>query len=212
MIKPNIQNSLKYSAMAGLMLVAIFIAMVQHFAHSVRTGEATPPVFDKALLSKTGIVIATGSEGRVDAGLALMLTQPFGRLLISGTGDGVSKSDLQRVASGNEGFDDQQLMQLFDCCVDLDHAASNTLGNAFQSQQWADQHQLSQVVLVTSDFHMPRALVMFQEAMPGRVILPYRVTTPWLVPDRFGALSWWRSLRRVQIISREMVKYYAHMI
>ncbi len=142
----------------------------------------------------------------------LILSENADRLLISGTGAGVTKPDILRVANQNGQFDEARLNQVIECCVDLDPAASNTQGNAVQSKQWADQHQLSQIILVTSDFHMPRAIKMFRAAMPDRIIIAHQVETPWLQPDQFGALRWWQSTRRLQIISREMVKYYARRI
>ena len=192
--------------------MALFIAMVQQYAHGVRYVSDAPITIDQGQKSSKGIVIATGSEGRLEAGLTLILGENADRLLISGTGAGVTKPDIQRVANQNGQFDKARLKQVIDCCVDLDPAASNTQGNAIQSKQWADQHQLSQIILVTSDFHMPRAIKMFRAAMPDRTTIAHQVETPWLQPDQFGALRWWQSTRRMQIISREMVKYYAHRI
>ena len=207
-----LNRATKYSLVIGAVLIALFITMVQQFAHAVRHISDAPATIDKDQRSATGIVIATGSEGRLEAGLTLILGENADRLLISGTGAGVTKPDILRVANENGQLDEARLKQVIECCVDLDPAASNTQGNAIQSKQWADQHQLSQIILVTSDFHMPRAFQMFRAAMPDRTIIAHHVETPWLVPDQFGALRWWQSMRRVQIISREMVKYYAHRI
>ena len=212
MMGSMLNRAIKYSLIFGAVLMALFIAMVQQFAHGVRYVSDAPITIDQGQKSSTGIVIATGSEGRLEAGLSLILSENADRLLISGTGDGVTKPDILRVANQNGQFDEARLKQVIDCCVDLDPAASNTQGNAFQSKQWVDQHQLLQIILVTSDFHMPRAIKMFRAAMPDRTIIAHQVETPWLQPDQFGALRWWQSTRRMQIISREMVKYYAHRI
>ena len=212
MMGSMLNRAMKYSLIVGAVLMALFVAMVQQFAHGVRHKSDAPISIDQTQKSGTGIVIATGSEGRLEAGLTLMLADHADHLLISGTGAGVTKPDILRVANPNGVFDEPRLKQVIDCCVDLDPAASNTQGNAIQSKHWADQHQLSRIILVTSDFHMPRAITMFRAAMPDRTIIAHQVETPWLQPDQFGALRWWQSTRRVQIISREMVKYYAHRI
>ena len=212
MMGSMLNRAMKYSLIVGAVLMALFVAMVQQFAHGVRHTSDAPISIDQTQKSGTGIVIATGSEGRLEAGLTLMLADHADHLLISGTGAGVTKPDILRVANPNGVFDEPHLKQVIDCCVDLDPAASNTQGNAIQSKHWADQHQLSRIILVTSDFHMPRAITMFRAAMPDRTIIAHQVETPWLQPDQFGALRWWQSTRRVQIISREMVKYYAHRI
>lgn len=207
-----LNHAIRYSLVLGVVFFALFIAMVQQFAHAVRHSSEAPATIDQGQKSNTGIVIATGSEGRLDAGLTLMLEDIAERLLISGTGAGVKKPDILRVVNPSKRFDETRLKQVIDCCVDLDPAASNTWGNAIQSEQWAERHQLDQIILVTSDFHMPRAIKMFRAAMPNRKIIAHRVETPWLVPNQYGALKWWQSTRRVQIISREMVKYYANQI
>ena len=212
MMGSMLNRAIKYSLILGAVLIALFIAMVQQFAHGVRYISDAPSPIDQGQKSTTGIVIATGSEGRLETGLTLLLAGNAHHLLISGTGAGVTKPDILRVANQNGAFDEARLKQAIDCCVDLDPAASNTQGNAVQSKQWADHHQLSELILVTSDFHMPRAITMFRAAMPDRSIIAHQVETPWLQPDQFGALRWWQSTRRVQIISREMVKYYAHRI
>ena len=212
MSKASLHKALKYSAVVFLIGGALFIAMVQQFAHTVSAVSKTQPSINHDQWPQTGIVIATGSEGRVDRGLALMLAYPAKRLLISGTGAGVGKADILRVSGKNNQFNQDQLTALFDCCVDLDPAATNTLGNAIESQIWAEAHDLSSLVLVTSDFHMPRALIIFQQVMPRRDILPHHVVSDWLIPDQYGALGWWRSTRRIEIISREMIKYYANLI
>ena len=207
-----LNHAIRYSLVLGVVFFALFIAMVQQFANAVRHSSEAPATIDQGQKSNTGIVIATGSEGRLDAGLTLMLEDIAERLLISGTGAGVKKPDILRVVNPSKRFDETRLKQVIDCCVDLDPAASNTWGNAIQSEQWAERRQLDQIILVTSDFHMPRAIKMFRAAMPNRKIIAHRVETPWLVPNQYGALKWWQSTRRVQIISREMVKYYANQI
>ena len=46
----------------------------------------------------------------------------------------------------------------FSCCVDLDHSAINTIGNAVETRRWVMARGFQSLIVVTSNFHMPRAL------------------------------------------------------
>lgn len=201
----------RYVIYITVVVAAFFIAMVQHFAHSARHFVSEYNTTEAIFRDYTGIVVATGGDGRIQAGLGLMLEAKAPRLLISGTGIGVRKADIIRIANHQNKFDASRLDQIVSCCVDLD-TASNTLANAQEAAQWSRQHNLTQLILVTSDFHMPRALRVFRDTMPNRVIIAHAVPTTWLQPNQYGAAPWWKTSRRIEIISREMLKYYANLI
>ena len=64
---------------------------------------------------------------------------------------------------------------LFDCCVDLDYDALNTVGNAEMADLWARNLGFKELILVTSDYHMPRTLLEFDRFAHVSVIRPYPV-------------------------------------
>ena len=72
--------------------------------------------------------------------------------------------------------------------VDLGYQATDTIGNARETAHWAKTYGYHSLILVTSDFHMPRALLELKAAMPDAWIIPYPVRTSDL-----DAHHWWRS-------------------
>lgn len=117
------------------------------------------------------VIVLTGGAGRLDAGVRLMEARSAGRMLISGVNPVVTPGELTALT----GADDH----LFDCCVDLDHASPDTAGNATESAKWARAHGFSSIILVTADYHMPRSLILFREALPEATITAFAVDGDW---------------------------------
>lgn len=127
----------------------------------------TPPEAD-------GVVVYTGGAERVAAGMKLLSDGAGKRLLISGVNPSVKRPELAEMWPGDPA--------LFDCCVDLGLEARTTQGNASELGQWATAHGYRSLILVTSDFHMPRALIETRERLPDVQITPYPVSSGNLGP------------------------------
>jgi len=192
----------------ALITVAALLVMTQHFAHRVRLAAYNQPDVTAEIAPNTGIVVATGSGGRIEAGLALMTQGIAERMLISGTGSGVSKADIIRIIDAESESNQAAFRQSVICCVDLDQAV-DTIGNAKEAENWANRHHLKTLILVTADYHMPRALVLFHQHMPQRQIIPHAVATPSLQLDAGGHTQWWMAPQRVQFLMQEMLKFHA---
>ncbi len=78
------------------------------------------------------------------------------------------------------------------CCVDLGRSAEDTLGNASETSAWAREHHYRRLILVTDDYHMPRADAELSLAMPEAQIYRYPVRTRWTDPHSGAAMSWRR--------------------
>ena len=187
--------------------VAAVIAGTQYFAHHVRISSDKAEISRSESTEMTGIVVATGLDGRVTEGVRLLITEQASRLLISGVGEGVRKSDIRRIVEQSGRVEARDLRPYIICCIDLGFEARDTEGNAIEAQAWAKTHQLNQVIVVTSDFHMPRAMIAFQKALPETTLLPHAVRTPWLSLDENGGSGWWRSPDRIRLMMSEMIKY-----
>ena len=70
--------------------------------------------------------------------------------------------------------------RLFNCCVDLGFEAETTTGNAQEIAAWARARGYDHLIVVTSDYHMPRSLVEIRSAARGVQLTPYAVSTPSL--------------------------------
>jgi uncharacterized SAM-binding protein YcdF (DUF218 family) len=116
------------------------------------------------------IVVLTGGPERVDVALRLLANGEADRLLVSGAGE---KTDLP-VLAHLAGMDPAPLEQQ----TTLGHAARTTHGNALETASWARAERVGTLLVVTSWFHMPRALVELRRAMPATTLLPYPVGQP----------------------------------
>jgi uncharacterized SAM-binding protein YcdF (DUF218 family) len=60
------------------------------------------------------------------------------------------------------------------------------------------------LVVVTSNYHMPRAIVEMSHAMPDIALLPYAV-----IGDKWRDDPWWASGATFRLVLSEYVKYLA---
>lgn len=143
------------------------------------------------------IVVLTGaSDLRLREGMRLLERRKGARLFISGVNPEVKRSELRNVTEGSK--------RLYDCCVDLGFEAENTVGNAREIADWARGHEFYTLIVVTSDYHMPRSLLELKADMPDAHFVPYPVATPDL-----DARGWWKSPKGSRIVVLEYCKYLA---
>lgn len=143
-----------------------------------------------------GIVVLTGGQSRIDAGLGLLKAGKGKRLLISGVNP-VARVDDLRLATGGE-------RSLFNCCVDIDRVALNTIGNAQESAKWASANTYGSIIVVTNNYHMPRSLLEMRRILPAVGLQPYPVIN---TPLHDGA--WLANADALRVLVIEYTKYIA---
>jgi uncharacterized SAM-binding protein YcdF (DUF218 family) len=143
-----------------------------------------------------GIVVLTGGSSRVSDAMALLAGGYGRRLLISGVHPTNAASDISRSLPDNQ--------SLLGCCVDLDRSAVNTRSNAAETQRWARDRGFRSLIVVTSNYHMPRAIVELSHAMPDVTLIPFAV-----VGDKWRDEPWWTSGATLRLLLSEYVKYVA---
>lgn len=148
----------------------------------------------KDLPSADAIIVLTGGQARIDAAVSLLKSGKGKRLLISGVNPAASRKSLQRATGGNNA--------LFNCCVDIDHAALDTIGNAEESAKWVERHDYSSVILVTNNYHMPRSLLEMSRFIGKADLKPYPV-----VNTRLDNGGWMTNRAALRIIFTEYTKY-----
>lgn len=109
------------------------------------------------------IVVPTGSGGRIPRGLAMLRAEQADRLLVTGVDDDVRPNEFAAEYEVPEA--------LMECCVTLGFAALDTRGNARETADWVRGHGVGTVRLVTSDWHMRRAALELESALPDGVTL-----------------------------------------
>lgn len=168
-----------------LLLLAGFAA----FAVSV---EKSKPA--AAMPKADGIVVLTGGTGRMLQGGQLLQDGYAERLLATGVARAVSQTDLIDVLGINEA--------VLRCCVDIDIAAQDTVGNARETAVWAAALGYEHIILVTSDYHMARAKLEITTATGGIRITPFPV-------DSYIGASPYTDSRRIGLLWREYLKLLA---
>lgn len=177
--------------------VVILLWLAGLFVFADRVIDSTPAVepSDPA----DAIVVLTGaSDLRLKEGMRLLERRKGQRLFISGVNREVKRPELLDVTEGSK--------RLYECCVDLGYEAENTVGNAREIADWARGHDFYTLIVVTSDYHMPRSLLELKADMPDAKFIPYPVATPDL-----DARGWWKSRKGERIIVVEYCKYLAIM-
>jgi uncharacterized SAM-binding protein YcdF (DUF218 family) len=143
-----------------------------------------------------GIIVLTGGQSRLGAALDLLKAGKGKRLLISGVNPHAGRKALREVTGTDK--------QLFLCCVDIDHKALDTIGNAEQSAKWVAEHDYGSVILVTNNYHMPRSLLEMHRLLGEANVEPYPV-----VNSRLDDGSWLTKPAALRVLATEYVKYLA---
>jgi uncharacterized SAM-binding protein YcdF (DUF218 family) len=142
-----------------------------------------------------GIVALTGGAQRIGEAIDLLAQGYAKRLLISGVNEKTSREQISNLNPGQR--------RLFDCCVDLDYRARNTIGNAIETRRWAEQNGFDAIIVVTSNYHMPRTLVELDHALPNLQKIPYPVAAT------IDPHDWWHTPAVARVIFTEYLKFLA---
>ena len=169
--------------------VAAIVAGFLLFASRIPTDEPA------AIGNADGMVVLTGGTERVADAMRLLRGGHAHRLLITGVGRDASGPDIARRSA--------ESIRLIQCCVDLGYAAQNTAGNAAEAARWAREHGIrGSIIVVTSNYHMPRALVEMHRRFSTHELLPYPV-----VPERLRGHRWWNDPELARLVAAEYFKY-----
>lgn len=171
---------------AAAFLVTGFAGFVAQVAGQARTvGGAA---------SADGIVVLTGGRARLDAAVTLLRDGRGERLLVSGVHAELGEGALRRALGVSAG--------LYACCIDIDRDALDTAGNARGSADWAERNGYASLIVVTNDYHVPRAMLEMRRAMPDRALTAHPV-----VSAKPKAASLDTAFDRYRVLAGEYGKY-----
>jgi len=168
-------------------LVLLIIGFIV-FANGIEHEQAVPQ------RPADGIAVLTGGVARIDAAMKLLAAGKAKRVLITGVNRTVTMEELKDLASQGD--------QLFTCCVDIDKEARNTIDNATETSEWVALHRYGSIIVVTSNYHMPRALAELARVMPGVRLVPYSV-----VDNNVHLDHWWTYPGTTKLLLSEYLKY-----
>ncbi|MDH4982471.1 YdcF family protein [Hyphomicrobium sp. D-2] len=183
--------------MSSLWRVLVFgsaaIAVLLMLGFVVFANVVTSPVME-ANPNGDAIVVLTGESARIAEGARLLDEGRAGRMLISGVFPRTGKKALLEISGLPE--------DKFDCCVDIDYAALDTVGNAQQTRNWAAAHGYNSVIVVTASYHMPRSLAELSLALPDVELIPHPV-----MPGSFPSSHWWLNTTVTRTLISEYLKF-----
>ncbi|GJL84591.1 MAG: hypothetical protein DHS20C02_03660 [Micavibrio sp.] len=156
---------LKSIKIAALGLVgAVFLWLAGYMAFSVSSLAAKAQHPDE---TTDAIIVPTGGNKRVKTGLELFAQGRASHLFISGVNPKTTKWEIMKLWDGEPA--------LPPCCLTLGHEAETTRENAQEAREWVQEHEYTSVRLVTSGYHMSRALLEFRHALPDVEIIKHPV-------------------------------------
>jgi uncharacterized SAM-binding protein YcdF (DUF218 family) len=158
------------------------------FIHLVQESE------DRPSRNADGIVALTGGPFRINDALDLLAAGRGKRLLISGVNPLTRPGEISRLVPEHQRW--------FACCVDIEHSATNTIGNAIETRRWVKARGFRSLIVVTANFHIPRAMVELEHELPDVALLPYPV-----VSDKVRVEAWWENPETARLLFLEYLKY-----
>ena len=178
-----------------LFLIAYFFIELNSFKEKILTLQKDP------INLSSKVVILTGGTNRIKEGFEVIYKLDKKsitnlKVLVSGTGKGFSKLSLQEKL--NPGFD----LRLIECCVELDSVSHNTYSNAIETSKWVSKNNIEEILLITSNYHIPRSILEFQNKMPNLKILYYPI-----IPKKHQINKWLKSFETFSLIFIEYCKY-----
>lgn len=189
--KSRVLTAFKAFLLAAITIGVLYLLGFLVFANRV-AGMETPaePV------AADSIIVLTGGQFRLNAAVDLLKAGKGKRLLISGVYPDTGILSLQAITGADK--------TLFECCIDIDHEALDTAGNAAESAKWLHRHGFSSAIIVTNNYHMPRSLLEMKRYVNGARLHPYPVVN--------APLDGWRWIVQpdvLRVLFTEYVKYVA---
>jgi uncharacterized SAM-binding protein YcdF (DUF218 family) len=136
-------------------IIIITISLIIHFTYYLLQIPNNNDEKDK--LTKTdAIIVLTGDKYRISEGIRIFKNGFGKRLLISGVNEKITDAKIKSLY-GN----DTETRNLFDCCIDIDRISENTFQNSRETYFWARDLNLNSLLVVTSNYHIPRVKLEF---------------------------------------------------
>lgn len=149
------------------------------------------------------VVVLTGGQGRLREALQFLSSGKGKYLFISGTEPGATLSDILK--ANHIDAPGEELRQR----ILLGDASRSTHENAVEIRRFLQKVNAHTVLLVTSNYHMRRAMELLKEEFSEPPPVPAYVVGYPVESPNFAPGSWWRTFTGWQILISEYVKSWA---
>ncbi|CAI3924690.1 DUF218 family (ElyC) (PDB:3CA8) (PUBMED:24391520) [Commensalibacter communis] len=156
--------------------------------------------YNPAIPNAQGIVVLTGGAKRIETAIKLLQSNHGKYLLISGVEPTTHLVDLERILPFALTQQDRNR-------ITLGHNATSTMGNAVETAAWAHYYHLDSLIIVTSSYHIRRALVEMQTLLDNVKLYPYVARN-----DKKETLSHLHSIRLLFLEYNKFLAAYTGLI
>jgi uncharacterized SAM-binding protein YcdF (DUF218 family) len=118
------------------------------------------------------IVVLTGDRRRIPKAVELLKERESELLIISGGGKGTSLVELLN----SQGYSSENIQKVWNRIV-LDSNSTTTIENAIETGKILDKYGFKKIILMTSEYHMPRALSVFRRIIKNVEYVAYPVSS-----------------------------------
>ena len=112
-----------------------------------------------------GIAVLTGGKGRIAEAIKVFRENSLSYLLISGVDKSVRIEDIVP-----EDF-------LTNPRVSIDKNSQTTLDNANEIIKWSNRNSIKNIIIITSDYHIPRSMLILTNRGKGLAFYPHPVAS-----------------------------------
>lgn len=160
-------------------------------AFSEQIPAVSPPQAELAKVD--AIIVLTGGKNRLETGVQLLQAGIAEKMLVTGVGKDVADIELL-----------ERMHLKIDLAnkISLGREAVDTFGNVEETKKWLVKNNVRSFVLVTANYHMPRALWLFERSLPEIAIVPYAFN-----PPDFKRKHWFFDRNSRKIIFSEYNKF-----
>ena len=151
-------------------------------------------------LQTDAIIVFTGSPGRILEGIKLIDSESAPYMYVTGVNLSSLKSTQQWI---------ENKTSKYTCCIELDTAAKNTVGNAKETAKWINEKKtIKSIRLVTASYHILRSYIELKRYIAADIII---IKHP--VNDaRYPKGKYYRKFSSVLFLSYEYTKYLVSLI
>jgi uncharacterized SAM-binding protein YcdF (DUF218 family) len=178
------------SFIKGVLCVLVIIAIAVSVLFIYFTYETFS--FRQREITTDAIVVLTGGRGRVEEGVKLYRENRSQWLFLIGVDPSVRKAELFKEKYGERGGEG----------VFLEKISRNTLENALQAREFIQKKDVHSIQLITSRYHMKRAILIFQNVLPKNIVI-----YPCPVDSKNLKEEWWSHGGSFRLLSSEFYKY-----
>lgn len=143
------------------------------------------------------IVVLTGGSGRISAGLELLRNKRANHLFVSGV-----NKDSDKTSIFNDSLTEKEKK-----AISIEKSSLSTYGNALETKGFLKAIKGKKIILLTSDYHMKRALFTFKKVLPENI----EINTYVVKSENVDASNIF-DFTTLRVLTSECIKYYWYKI